>query len=146
MGIREDRREARQAGIPPKQVLQQAAREKIAERQKGWKNPNKTVELPKRFSGVGSGLKHLIRTKYHIAACGGCLDTAAKMDREGPQWCREHLDELAVELHENVKKLGWLSPMQAAAKIVDAGITLSGDSTFYKNLILDAINLYEANL
>lgn len=95
-----------------------------------------------RFSGPGTALEYIIYERYGAKACGGCLRTKAKMDKNGPQWCRENINDLAQELHENIEELrrthkgGWIVLAEQMAYATTA-------LHYHKQLINEGINLYE---
>lgn len=95
-----------------------------------------------RFAGPGSATKFIVQERWNPSMCGGCFKTARKMDEKGVAWCRENLDQLAQEMHENVeeqrglKKGGWVAFGEFLA-YATMGLH------FHRQLLNEGINLYE---
>lgn len=81
------------------------------------KDKQVTSSRSKVDNGPGTELKKLFRS-WGVSACGGCITTAKKMDENGPAWCREHIDELVAEVHENATRRGWTTILSKAATIL----------------------------
>lgn len=45
--------------------------------------------------------------------CGGCQSLAAEMDRMGPEWCLENIDDLSKRVQANAKENGVNVPLFA---------------------------------
>ena len=62
-----------------------------------------------RIKGPGDYLHDLIVAWVGKSAqcCGGCQDWIDRMNRWGPQVCRDHLDEIIDRLLAEAKKRGW---------------------------------------
>jgi hypothetical protein len=55
--------------------------------------------------GVGTELKHLLRTFRIVTSTGcGCEEKARMMDENGPDWCEENLETIVDWLHEGAKR------------------------------------------
>lgn len=93
----------------------------------------RTVPPPR---GPGTELRRLFRS-CGITSCGGCVESARKMDEMGVEWCREHIDELAAEIHENATKRKWTALLSTAATL--AGI----EGPVVRWAILEACNRAE---
>lgn len=87
-------------------TLRSGAEQRLA-RERGTTTPAK---LP------GDELELIIRGRYHISPCQSCLATMRKMNENGVAWCREHVDELAAELHDNARARGWTAVLAAFAE------------------------------
>jgi hypothetical protein len=61
--------------------------------------------LTARLAGPGSSLKHLL-SRIGIVATGSCdcNAMARMMDREGPAWCREHIEEIVDVMQAEAEK------------------------------------------
>ena len=75
-------------------------------------------------TGPGTQLKNMlgwvgIRAKEK--GCG-CRSYQKKMDRGGPQWCRDHKQEILDHLEKEAKKRGLPFVRLAAEKLVDLAI------------------------
>lgn len=79
----------------------------------------------------GDTLKQIIHARFGIAPCGSCHETARKMNENGVDWCREHVDELAEELHQNAKKQTW-------TRLLDFAVTSVAGNSVYRALIAEA--------
>ena len=80
--------------------------------------------MPTSTTGPGTELKQLlswfnIRVKEN--GCG-CKSMQKKMDRGGPQWCREHKEEILAHLEKEAKKRKLPFIRLAAGKLVDLAI------------------------
>lgn len=62
------------------------------------------IVIPSR--GVGSELKHMLAS-IGIHSCWGCMDTANKMDKWGPDGCEENMAEIVQMMNENAKAKSW---------------------------------------
>ena len=95
-----------------------------------------------RFRGPGAALRFIIKDRFGATACGACIEMAAEMDQEGPDWCRENVKDLAQRLHDNVTTLtrthghNWLTLSEWL------GHKITG-LHFHRQLISEACNLYE---
>lgn len=65
-------------------------------------------------NGAGTEVTKLFRS-WGMSACGGCLASARKMDEMGTAWCREHIDELAEEIHQNATHRKWTAILSRTA-------------------------------
>ena len=77
--------------------------------------------------GPGTQLANLfkwfgIHAKEKGCKCG---HWQRKMDKNGPQWCRDHKDEILDHLAKEAKKRGLPFVRLAAAKILDLSIRRS---------------------
>jgi len=88
---------------------------------------------------VGDTLKEVLANTWRIPTCGACHETAKRMNELGVVGCRENIDELAEQLHQNAKQQKWSSLIGAAIKFVDA---VAGNS-LYRKLILDVCDYVE---
>lgn len=68
-------------------------------------------------SGPGTELKAIF-AKLGIKTCFGCAWMVAKMNRKGPQWCRENIETIADWLREQAKKRGWPFSRQAVKLLI----------------------------
>ncbi len=50
--------------------------------------------------GPGSRLSGMLK-RLGFKVCASCGSMSRKMDREGPQWCRDHIDEILAEMRKN---------------------------------------------
>jgi hypothetical protein len=48
------------------------------------------------------------------------MASAQEMDKRGVAWCRENIDKLAANIHENATRRGWTALLSKAATL--AGI------------------------
>jgi hypothetical protein len=95
------------------------------QRSKGW--PPWSVHAPCKSKAVrklaGSELATLFRL---LGIAGktecGCSALAAKMNGRGPQWCREHREEIIAKLKENYDLYGLTDKLTAAAKSLTTGL------------------------
>lgn len=71
---------------------------------------------PEAF-GPGTELKKLFRS-WGITGCRYCGATVGTMNKQGVEWCREHIDELVAEIHTNAAKRGWTALLSKAATLV----------------------------
>lgn len=78
-----------------------------------------TDNLPnKRPPGPGTQLKAMLALfGIHATERCACRRMAAKMDREGPQWCREHIGEI-VDVMRTESNRRHLLFMETAAKLI----------------------------
>ena len=75
-------------------------------------------------TGPGTQLKNMLawfNIKAKEKGCG-CRSYQKKMDRGGPQWCRDHKQEILSHLEKEAKKRGLLFVKLAASKLVDLAI------------------------
>lgn len=65
------------------------------------------------IKGVGTCLKELIKTKYHIGATAGCECNrrAREMDANGIAWCEGHFEEIVSWLMEGAAERVWIRPL-----------------------------------
>lgn len=140
--LRQQRRAERLAGQSskegqsPKEMIQQA---RIEQRRTGQvvKSKNQVTNFTvTKFNGPGAALKYILRTKYKLKACGSCITTATLMDSKGIEWCRGNIDYIANEMYKNVQTNKWL------VLINQFEYWIRGLQD-YKNLIVEAIELYE---
>ena len=83
--------------------------------------------MPTTTTGPGTHLKNMlaligIREKEKGCKCG---HWQKKMDKGGPQWCREHRDEILDHLAKEAKKRGLPFVRLAADKLLDLAIRRS---------------------
>jgi hypothetical protein len=73
--------------------------------------------------GVGTELKHLF-AKLGIASWNGCgcNNLADLFDRQGPEWCHDHFDQILGMLKTRSAQLGWRSKISAAALSFTTGL------------------------
>lgn len=78
----------------------------------------------KVVGGPGTELANLLKWfNIHAKEKGcGCKSMQKKMDRGGPQWCRDHKDEILDHLAKEAKKRGLPFVRVAAGKLVDLAI------------------------
>lgn len=57
--------------------------------------------------GVGGTLKAMLAA-IGISACWSCIDTAAQMDKWGPDGCEEHMGEIVAVMNANAARKNWL--------------------------------------
>jgi hypothetical protein len=71
----------------------------------GVEAPTPVDPLTARLTGPGSSLKRLL-SRIGIVATGscGCNSMAAQMDRGGPAWCREHIEEIVDVMQAEAEK------------------------------------------
>lgn len=85
---------------------------------------------PKQCSkppGPGTHLQRILKS-LGFKDCGlGCSGWAAKMDHGGPQWCREHRQEIVGRLQEKREAAGWLSSIKGAGMAVLTGLAFQID-------------------
>ena len=98
------------------------------------------VAKPAPLALVGDVLTEMIREKTGKPPCQNyCKATAAKMNDWGVAKCRENVDELAEELHQNVKRMGWTESIRTAAiKVVDGVAHALTGNDVYRDLIIKA--------
>ena len=63
----------------------------------------------KRRRGPGDVLHRLIIRRFgedYRTGCG-CESFVAEMNRNGPEWCREHAGEIAAKMQTEAEKRGW---------------------------------------
>lgn len=106
IAFRKARREAREAGQPLPQVNEFRSQQATTDN----KPAQPHVKLP------GDELERIIRERYHIAPCQSCMDTMQKMNDNGVSWCREHVTELAAEIHANARARKWTAVLAAFAE------------------------------
>ena len=80
--------------------------------------------MPTTTTGPGTHLKNMlgwvgIRAKEK--GCG-CQSMQKKMDKNGPQWCRDHKEEILDHLAKEAQKRGLPFVRLAAEKLVDLAI------------------------
>lgn len=75
------------------------------------------AEKRHKLGGPGTELKKLFHS-LGARACGNCIATGNKMDEMGSAWCREHVDELAQEIHNNSQKRGWMAVLSRTVTLV----------------------------
>jgi len=92
---------------------------------------------------VGDVLKKILHDTWGIPTCGACHETAKKMNNLGVKNCREQIDELAEELHQNAKQQNWKSLIGAAVAFVDAASHPLIGNALYRSLIHSACDLVE---
>ncbi|MGI9460167.1 MAG: hypothetical protein ACR2NF_09230 [Pirellulales bacterium] len=78
-------------------------------------------------TGPGTHLKNMlgwvgIRAKEK--GCG-CKSFQKKMDKNGPQWCRDHKEEILAHLEKEAKKRKLPFIKLAASKLIDLAIRRS---------------------
>ena len=58
----------------------------------------------------GTHLHRLVKkwTGQDVKLTCKCMQWIRKMDREGPDWCRKHIAEIAEHMRREAKKRGWL--------------------------------------
>lgn len=94
---------------------------------------------------VGDVLKQVLSDTWKIPTCGACHETAKRMNELGVAGCREIVDELAEQLHQNAKAMKWSSLAAAAAKFMDVIGHASAGNAMYRKIILDVCDYVEAN-
>lgn len=91
---------------------------------------------------VGDILTNLIRKKTKKPPCMRfCKATAAKMNDWGVKKCRDKVDELGEEIHQNVKRMGWSEAF--AIKAADAVLTATVGNSEYCKLVIEACDTCE---
>ena len=77
-----------------------------------------------KTTGPGTELKQLLSWFNINAKEGGCgcKSMQKKMDRGGPQWCRDHKEEILAHLEKEAKKRGLPFIRIAAEKLVNLAI------------------------
>ena len=78
----------------------------------------------KTTTGPGTQLKTMLgwfNIKAKEKGCG-CKSWQKKMDGGGPQWCRDHKEEILAHLEKEAKKRGLPFVKLAASKLVDLAI------------------------
>lgn len=65
----------------------------------------------------------------------GCKDRIQRMNTNGPQWCREHLDDIVGWMEAEAKKRGWWR----------YAVAVPGSRYFIKRMVLGAIKKAETN-
>ena len=81
-----------------------------------------------KTTGPGTELKNTLASwGIHPKKGGGCKckDMEAKMNRGGPQWCRDHKEEILAHLEKEAKKRGLPFIKLAASKLIDLAIRRS---------------------
>ena len=76
--------------------------------------------MPTKTTGPGTHLKNMLAAfgiKAKEKGCG-CKSMERRMDKGGPQWCREHKDEILDHLAKEAKKRGLPFVRLAAGKLV----------------------------
>jgi len=121
------------AGILPSQLLGNPTRTTAPRQEIALRNHAKPTKQ------VGQILKEIIITRYHVPPCQACHETAAKMDEHGADWCRENVDTLAEEVHQNATKRRW-------TRLLDFAVRLVYHNQKYKDLILEACDKYDEQL
>jgi hypothetical protein len=89
----------------------------------GTTKRSRTMPTTKATTGPGTQLKNLlgwvgIRAKEKGCKCGHM----EKKMNQGPQWCRDHKDEILDHLEKEAKKRGLPFVRMAAGKLVDLAI------------------------
>lgn len=51
-----------------------------------------------------------------------CRKMARKMDRRGPQWCRENRQEIVDHIQQQMDSRGWKEKLTAAARATASGL------------------------
>ena len=92
---------------------------------------------------VGDTLQQLLRDKWKIQTCGRCHETALKMNQLGVAGCREKIEELAEELHQNAKSQKWTGLMSAAVKFTDKITHAVSGNALYRSVILSVCDRVE---
>ncbi len=85
--------------------------------------PGEAAEQPPGYAGPGTELKALLKwLRMAITPDCTCEAHARKMDREGPDWCEQHLDEIVGWLRKEAerRRLPFLTPI--ARRIVMTAI------------------------
>ena len=80
--------------------------------------------MPTTTTGPGTELANLLKWfNIHAKEKGcGCKSMQKKMDRGGPQWCRDHKDEILDHLAKEAKKRGLPFVRLAAGKLLQLAI------------------------
>ena len=91
----------------------------------------------------GDALKKVLSDTWGIPTCGACHETAKRMNELGVDGCREHLDELAEQLHRNAKNQKWTSLIGAAVRFVDGAAHAVSGNAMYRKLIVDVCDFVE---
>ena len=75
-------------------------------------------------TGPGTELANLLKWfNIHAKEKGcGCKSMQKKMDKGGPQWCRDHKDEILAHLEKEAKKRNLPFIRIAAEKLVNLAI------------------------
>jgi hypothetical protein len=91
-------------------------------------------------SGAGSELKAMT-VLIGIPACQQCVKEAADMDRQGPIWCREHIEDIVARIEKRAADLGWWAKGKAGALALKHGLPLS-----VRGMVEEAIRRAEEKL
>lgn len=87
---------------------------------------NGRVQQPRPAAGPGTELKRLLLDLGITGWSGcGCESMAAKMNRWGPEGCREHRVEIVAWLNEKQAALSWTEKLTAAVNAVAAELWLN---------------------
>ena len=80
-----------------------------------------------KTTGPGTELANLLKWfNIHAKEKGcGCKSFQKKMDRGGPQWCKDHKEEILAHLEKEAKKRGLPFIKLAASKLIDLAIRRS---------------------
>ena len=80
--------------------------------------------MPQTKTGPGTELSNLLKWfNIHAKEKGcGCKSMQKKMDKGGPQWCRDHKEEILAHLEKEAKKRKLPFVRLAAGKLVDLAI------------------------
>ena len=83
--------------------------------------------MPTKTTGPGTELANLLKwfgIKAKEKGCG-CKSMQKKMDKGGPQWCRDNKEEILTHLEKEAKKRGLPFVKLAASKLLDLAIRRS---------------------
>lgn len=127
-------------------------RAKWRRQKEGGKTPPRQQPVPQMYGpprtpgGPGTELTKLLKELgIRADGCGGCHDMAAKMDRWGPDGCREHRAEIVEHLREKAAKRKWTEKLTAAANAAAMGLWLN-PLDLYGSLADEAIRRAEKTL
>ena len=83
--------------------------------------------MPQTKTGPGTELANLLKWfNIHAKEKGcGCKSMQKKMDKGGPQWCRDHKEEILAHLEKEAKKRKLPFIKLAASKLIDLAIRRS---------------------
>ncbi len=93
----------------------------------GTTKRSRTMSTTATTTGPGTHLKNMLSAfgiKAKEKGCG-CKSFQQKMDKGGPQWCRDHKDEILDHLAKEAKKRGLPFIKLAASKLLDLAIRRS---------------------